>query len=206
MNLDYNVYKNSRLPNGKTTRLYKCWQDMKSRCYNGNNKNYIQYGGRGIIVCEQWEHDYQKFRAWAVENGYKENLTLDRVNFNGNYEPTNCRWVSIKSQQHNKRNNRFIEFKGEIKTLSEWCEKLNLNKSSISSRINRDGVEPLIALGLIEGYKAKDTNYFTWDGMEKSYSEWVEITGVKMYNVHNRILNLGWSVEEALELKNKRKH
>lgn len=85
------------------TRLYNIWQAMKTRCYNKNHKYYKDYGGRGITVCPEWQHDFLKFREWALQNGYKENLTLDRIDVNGNYEPGNCRWATMKEQNENKR-------------------------------------------------------------------------------------------------------
>lgn len=79
---------------GKTTRLYRIWHGIKDRCLRAKNQNYYRYGGRGISVHEEWVNDYAVFKAWALSNGYKDNLTLDRINSHGNYEPTNCRWVT----------------------------------------------------------------------------------------------------------------
>lgn len=85
------------------TRLYHIWQNMKDRCYRSRNKRYKYYGGRGIKVCDEW-FDYISFKLWALNNNYKENLTIDRIDVNGNYEPSNCRWITIQEQQKNKRN------------------------------------------------------------------------------------------------------
>ena len=104
------------------TRIYTIWQQMKDRCYNSNNKSYKDYGGRGIIVCDEWKADAKNFSDWANANGYSDNLTLDRINVNGNYEPTNCRWATMKQQDRNRRNTIFITMDGETKSLSEWCE------------------------------------------------------------------------------------
>lgn len=92
------------------SRLYSVWHGMKKRCYCKTDKAYCNYGGRGISVCEEWKNDYLSFEKWAFRNGYDENAkqgecTLDRIDVNGNYEPTNCRWVSMKVQQNNRRNN-----------------------------------------------------------------------------------------------------
>lgn len=105
------------------TRLYKCWSDMKARCYYKSDFNYKNYGGRGISVCDTWRNSYLAFREWATSNGYDENLTLDRVDVNGDYTPENCRWATIKEQQSNKRSNVFIEYKGEKLTLKQIAEK-----------------------------------------------------------------------------------
>lgn len=85
------------------SRLYNIWQAMKTRCYNKNHKFYKDYGGRGIKICKEWQHDFMSFREWAVNNGYKDSLTIDRIDVNGNYEPSNCRWVTMSVQNKNKR-------------------------------------------------------------------------------------------------------
>lgn len=88
------------------TRLHRIWLGMKDRCYNKNAKNYQHYGGRGIFVCDEWLGNFESFRDWAISNGYSNSLSIDRVNVDGSYEPTNCRWATAKEQNNNKRNNR----------------------------------------------------------------------------------------------------
>ena len=93
------------------TRLYFIWQGIKQRCNRVGHTQYANYGGRGISVCEEWQSDFQTFYNWAMANGYDENAefgkcTLDRIDVNGNYEPSNCRWVDMKTQQNNRRNNK----------------------------------------------------------------------------------------------------
>lgn len=79
---------------------------MKERCYNKNAANYRNYGGRGISICNDWLNSFESFRNWAIENGYSDSLSIDRINVDGNYEPPNCRWATQKEQNNNKRNNR----------------------------------------------------------------------------------------------------
>lgn len=105
-------------------RLAKIWSCMIGRCNNTKNTNYNFYGGRGIKVCQEWK-DASKFQKWAVDNGYKDGLSIDRIDVNGNYCPENCRWVTIKEQARNKRNNHFIYFNGERKCLVEWLEQFD---------------------------------------------------------------------------------
>lgn len=85
------------------TKIYKIWYGMKTRCYNKNFKKFNNWGGRGIIVCNEWKNSFLIFNEWALKNGYKEGLSIDRINNNGNYEPTNCRFITIADQQKNKR-------------------------------------------------------------------------------------------------------
>ena len=89
--------------NMSSSKLYKVWGGMKTRCYNKNFIYYCNYGGRGIKVCDEWKNDFSKFYKWAINNGYKEGLTIDRINNDGNYEPNNCRWVTRAEQNRNKR-------------------------------------------------------------------------------------------------------
>lgn len=121
------------------TRIYKIWADMKKRCYNVNSKSYPNYGGRDIVVCSEWLNDFMAFYNWSVLHGYADNLTIDRINVNGNYEPNNCRWVTVKQQCRNKRNNRRYTINGVIHCLSEWCEILGLNFTTVYSRLYLQG-------------------------------------------------------------------
>ena len=90
----------------RNTRLYSIWHGMKERCYNTKHKFYKHYGGRGIKVCEEWKNDFQTFADWALSHGYADNLTIDRIDVNGNYEPSNCQWATNAEQQRNKRNSK----------------------------------------------------------------------------------------------------
>ena len=108
---------------------------MKNRCNNQNDKNYKNYGARGIKVCDEWQNSYDLFRKWAINNGYKESLTIDRADNNGNYCPENCRWATREQQNNNTRQNHYIEYNGEIKTLSEWAKTYGLTRSCLKARI-----------------------------------------------------------------------
>lgn len=103
------------------TRLYGIWKNMKYRCSNPNSPAYKDYGARGIFVCAEWQQ-YEPFRAWAIANGYRENLTIDRIENDKGYSPDNCRWATMKTQSNNTRMNRIIEFDGAEHTLTEWAE------------------------------------------------------------------------------------
>lgn len=117
-------------------RLYVCWQHMKNRCNNPSKKYYCNYGGRGISVCPEWE-DYQTFRNWALSNGYNDDLTIDRIDVDGNYCPENCRWTTMVEQQNNRRNNHFVDYNGETRTLAEWSRIIGINYDVLQMRINK---------------------------------------------------------------------
>ena len=122
---------------GSRERLYKTYINMKQRCDNPNVPNYYNYGGRGISVCEEWEKDYNTFRKWAYEAGYKQGLTLDRIDNNGNYGPTNCRWVNMKVQSNNTRKNIRITYNGETHTPTEWSDIVDIPDNVIRHRYKR---------------------------------------------------------------------
>lgn len=119
------------------SRIYSIYKDIIKRCTNQSHSTYKNYGGRGIIICEEWKNDFLCFYNWAINNGYKEDLTIDRINVNGNYEPDNCRWITKKQQSNNKRNSHYLTFKGQTSTIAEWGEKLNIRASKIRKRINQ---------------------------------------------------------------------
>ena len=130
--------KNSFTKHGeKYTRLYNIWCSMKQRCYDENCNNYTRYGGKGISVCDEWNNSYECFRDWSMRNGYKDNLSIDRVNNNGNYEPDNCRWATRKTQSNNKSSNHVITYNGITKTVKQWSEDININYGTLLSRFLR---------------------------------------------------------------------
>ena len=116
------------------SRLWRIWTEMKNRCHSRNPN----YGGRGISVCEEWM-DFSAFKEWALSNGYRDDLTIDRRDVNGNYCPDNCRWLTMKEQQNNRRNNLRVEFNGEVHTLSEWSDILGVNYKALWRRFHRTG-------------------------------------------------------------------
>lgn len=123
---------------GFGTRLYETWRNLNRRCYNENHKAYPLYGGRGITVCDEWR-EFEPFRDWALANGYAEDLTIDRIDVNGNYEPSNCRWATMKEQSNNKRNSHYIEYNGEKHTISEWADKYVVNQVKLWNRLDKYG-------------------------------------------------------------------
>lgn len=121
------------------TRLYTIWQGIKARTSNPNTYAYKNYGERGIMICGEWDNSFQKFKQWALERGYQEHLTIDRIDNNKGYSSDNCRWVERKSQSINRRNNHYITYNGETKTLAEWARLLGIKRKTLSDRITRCG-------------------------------------------------------------------
>lgn len=120
-------------------KLYWIWKGMKSRCLNKNSTHYDSYGGRGITICNEWLNDFIKFKNWSLENGYKEKLTIDRINNNGNYSPENCRWTNMYEQCRNRKSNVIITAFGETKILADWLKdsRCKINFSSLKYRLDR---------------------------------------------------------------------
>jgi hypothetical protein len=145
------VGKRNATHGGKRTKLYAHWSAMKARCNNPANNRYELYGGRGITVCNEWANSFEAFRDWALANGYKENLTLDRKDTDGPYSPDNCRWATQKEQQNNRRDNRIITYNGISMNLQQWADKRGISRKTIQTRLSR-GWSVARALG----YKEED--------------------------------------------------
>jgi hypothetical protein len=194
-------------------RLNYIYVNMKERCCNPNCKNYKNYGGKGITVCEEWlnkeivskGHKMTKgwiaFRDWALSNGYRDDLTIDRIDATKGYSPDNCRWVSQKVQQNNRSNNRLVTYKGKTQTLSEWCDELHLNYKTVSTRINNYhwSVERAFeeAIGNVP-------DMATFQGRTQSIKGWCKELNISVFTVRTR-LRSGWTIEKALGTRPRRK-
>lgn len=130
------------------TRLYDIWRGMKKRCYVKSSAGYKYYGGRGIKVCDEWIADYKAFSDLAKSNGYTDGLTLDRIDSNGNYEPSNCRWATYIEQENNRRCCHYIEINGVKLTVAQWARITNTPVSTLKGRISRKGDEAAIKISL----------------------------------------------------------
>ena len=126
---------------GKTSRLYVVWADIKQRCFNKNNTAYPYYGGRGIKMCDEWRYNYSSFKEWSYANGYNDTFekyqcTIDRIDTNKDYCPENCRWVPMKIQGNNTRRNHILSFNGELHTIAEWADIIGFKYKTIMTRLN----------------------------------------------------------------------
>ncbi len=119
----------------KSKRLYRIWIGVKTRCYNPNSGNYKYYGEKGITVCDEWLHNFQAFYDWAMANGYKDGLTLDRKDNSKGYSPDNCKWSTMKEQAQNTSQTLKLSYEGQTKTLSEWSDITGIPKNVLKQRI-----------------------------------------------------------------------
>ena len=128
--------KSCRISNGKRkqTKLYTAWKSMRFRCINQNNRSYKYYGGRGISICDEWQL-FDNFRNWAIKNGIRGGLTIDRINNDGNYERGNCRWATRAIQTENSSRPIIIEFNGLRLNKTQWAKRLGLNNNSLQHRL-----------------------------------------------------------------------
>lgn len=122
---------------GEVNRLYGIYHGMLRRCEKETRSDYYRYGGRGITVCSDWRDSYESFREWALANGYEDGLTIDRIDTNAGYSPSNCRWSTCVEQANNKRTNHVVEINGERMTIAEAARKYHVKYSTVASRIYR---------------------------------------------------------------------
>lgn len=137
-------------------RLFTIWNNMKQRCYNPKNPSYKSYGGRGITICKEWQNNYMSFKQWALSNGYKPELSIDRIDNDKGYYPENCRWTTKKEQQNNKTTNHYIEYLGKRYTLKTLCEELHIPYGRTSDRLKRGlTIEKVIQAEKFPNHKQK---------------------------------------------------
>lgn len=178
-------------------RLYNIYHGILSRCYKIQDADYNRYGARGINVCQEWKDSFKEFYDWSINNGYKNDLSIDRINVNGNYEPNNCRWVDSKIQANNKTNNVFINYKNKTQTIKQWADELNLSYDLIRERY-RKGMSTNDIFN-IPKRKAKKrvTNKIKFNGKCLSRIGWDKLLNFPRGTINNR-LTRGWSIEKAL--------
>jgi hypothetical protein len=122
------------------TKFYKLWNGIIDRCENPTSSSYHNYGAKGITVCTEW-HKYENFKEWALANGYKEGLSIDRIDNNKGYYPENCRWVTFQEQQNNKKDNHYITYNNKTMSLGDWARELKCERATIYARLQRGWTE-----------------------------------------------------------------
>ncbi len=179
-------------------RIYSIYDGMRKRCYNENNDNYDRYGGRGITICNEWLSDFKNFYEWAINNGYQNNLTIDRIDNDGNYEPGNCRWATIQEQCYNKSNTVYITIDGETNTILEWSNIYNLPTYVLWQRYKLYGYEEKEEL-----FKPlKKITKIIHNGKEKTLRQLHEETGIGIETLRKRY-ERGLKDDELIQPVNK---
>lgn len=135
-------YEHAKTTHNMTgTKIYRVWASMKQRCENSNDNAYKWYGSLGVKVCGEWSKSFEKFYSWAKKSGYKEGLTIERVDVKGNYEPNNCKWITQREQLLNTRRSRVISYNGKTQTLKEWSNELGIKYMTLYSRLEKWSIE-----------------------------------------------------------------
>ena len=184
------------------TKAYKTFHGMKQRCYNPNNPEYKNYGGRGISICPEWLNDVSEFCKWALENGWddmktRSEQTIDRIDVNGNYSPENCRIIPMSEQYFNRTDTHYVTVNGKTRTIKEWSDIYGISMTVINNRLNSGWSAEDAVLKEIRSMKNRVGNV-TFDGKTQSLQDWAKELGIPLPTLSSRIMKLGWGVEKAL--------
>lgn len=179
------------------TRLYTEWRTMLNRCKHPSHKSYADYGGRGIKVCAEWQ-DFITFKDWSLSHGYSDELTLDRIDVNGDYEPSNCRFVDMVTQCNNRRSSKFLTYQGKTLSLAQWARELGVSRAIVSQRLKR-GL-PVEEVLRTEKHAHRGGAHYqkliTFKGVTLNQKQWAEKIGITPTSLMRRIEK--WGIERAL--------
>ena len=184
------------------TKAYRTFHGMKQRCYNTNNPEYKNYGGRGIKICDEWLNDVSKFWEWVLENGWDENKSrddqsIDRINVNGNYCPENCRIIPMSQQHYNRTDTHYITVNGITKTLQEWSDMYGVSPSLINYRLASGWSAEDAVLKSVKEMKER-IGEITFNGRTMLLTDWARELNIPASTLANRLNSLGWNVEKAM--------
>lgn len=183
-------------------RVYSIWSNMIDRCKSSKRRDAKNYYLKGVRVCSSWKF-YDNFEKWALANGYAYNLTIDRIDFNGDYEPSNCRWITIQEQQRNKETTTFYTYNGETRCLQEWAEVTGINHGTLWSRIHSEGLS--IGEAINKKKKQQRTNVLiTYEGETYNLSEFGRKYGYNNTTL-SKYLKKGMTLEEIMSNPNLKK-
>lgn len=179
------------------SRLYLEWKLMLNRCNQPSHKSYAYYGGRGIKVCSEW-HEFPTYKDWALSHGYNDNLFIDRIDVNGNYEPSNCRFVDMVTQCNNRRSSKFLTYQGKTLSMAQWARELGISRFAIWGRYKRGlSVEEILRK---EKHAHRGENHhqklITFNGVTMNQKQWAEKIGITPTSLMRRINK--WGIEKAL--------
>ena len=176
-------------------RLRSIYNGMRLRCYNEDNVNYKYYGGKGVTICDEWLLSFENFFDWAINNGYNENLTIDRINSEKEYSPDNCKWSTKKEQAYNRSMSVKLTLNGRTMYMTEWAEELGIDKKTLSWRYRNGWSDEEILSN-------KKDIILEYNGECKNLLEWSKQTGIKKSTLWDRY-NKGWKVKDILTRKPK---
>lgn len=183
----------------KQERLYGIWKGIKVRTHNTHHKDYKYCGAKGITICDEWDKSYEAFKEWALNNGYRDDLTIDRIDNSGNYCPENCRWADLYTQANNKSNNHLITYNGKTQNMTQWAKETGVRRELIKDRLKSGwSVEDALTKRKCELWERKDNRLLTYDGKTMTVSQWAKEIGVNRSTLSHRINERGWTVERAL--------
>ena len=171
-------------------RLKSIYNGMRLRCYNKNSVNYKYYGGKGVTICDEWLLSFENFFDWAINNGYNENLTIDRIDSEKEYSPDNCKWSTKKEQAYNRSISVKLTLNGRTMYMTEWAEELGIDKKTLSWRYRNGWSDEEILSN-------KKDIILTYNGESKNLLEWSKKTGIKKSTLWDRY-NRGWEVKDIL--------
>lgn len=183
----------------KKTRLYKIWRGIICRCeWNSpKNKQWKNYGGRGITLCDEW-HIFSNFRDWSLNNGYTDELTIDRIDVDGNYEPSNCRWATMKTQGNNRRDNHYITYQGRTQSLRAWSDELGFDYKLVKNHIKRGKPwEEVVTFMQNKGDK-KYISDITYNGKTQTLKDWCKELNINYTAAKNHRRN-GEPLEDIID-------
>ena len=176
-------------------RLKSIYNGMRLRCYNENSVNYKYYGGKGVTICDEWLLSFENFFDWAINNGYNENLTIDRIDSEKEYSPDNCKWSTKKEQAYNRSMSVKLTLNGRTMYMTEWAEELGIDKKTLSWRYRNGWSDEEILSN-------KKDIILEYNGECKNLLEWSKQTGIKKSTLWDRY-NKGWKVKDILTRKPK---
>ena len=163
-------------------KLYKVWYAMNYRCYDKKSNSYSNYGARGITVCDEWRKDFKTFESWALNNGYSEGLSIERINVNGNYCPENCTWATHLEQCNNMRRNIFVTYLGKTKTLAQWSREMNRTYESRRDSYYRGTFPPTE-----ENAHRRRNKLIEYDGKRLTMKEWAVELNVSYASIKAKV-------------------
>ncbi|AGY48563.1 HNH endonuclease [Bacillus phage Spock] len=184
------------------TKLYRVYWGMISRVKYPSGDRYESYGGRGISICDEWlakDNGFITFYNWATSNGYEEGLTLDRIDVDGDYTPSNCRWISNEEQQKNRTNNRLMTLNGVTKTITEWSESLGGKHTLVQGRLDLGWSEEDALTKPVTDMKSNQygVKLVEHQGKKQSMKDWADEVGLPYHTLARR-LNKGWDIDRAM--------